>query len=228
MNLNRQSLSSTLSNVARVILGAALLLAILWGNIPVSTVATGPMCILACCAARAPHAAGSCMNRSCHADLRSRQIATHIHRESPTPQFEQFCGLPKRAVRQSLLSLLRAAAAHSGSSVDSKRSTGGQASQEAPDHASMSASSLGKPCQPDCSAGTFSSNQRRPRESATHSFTDRARPPSNPGLLADANIFIYARDAIRWQTNPRAPPALLLEFSFHSRASENARLRVGT
>ena len=42
--------------VARVILGAMIMLAILWANIPSSAVATGPICRLACCADTPPHA----------------------------------------------------------------------------------------------------------------------------------------------------------------------------
>jgi hypothetical protein len=203
--LHRQRLGSTLSRIARVILGAMLLLAILSANIPSSAVATGPMCTLACCAGRAPHAAGSCMNGSCHAVLSHNQ-RPHIHRETRIEPVEQLCGLSRVTRNVSRLLFLRTVTTES-SPPDTQYSR--EPSKTASDRTSISTGELTKPCQPDCGAGTVSStNQRRPRESATHSSADRARPPSNSGLLTPANTFIYAREAIRWQANPRAPPAL--------------------
>lgn len=202
-------LGLTARRVSRLVLGSALLLSILSANVPSALVASGPLCKLACCAGRAPHAAGSCMNGSCQVSLSGRQKATHSHHEWPAWQAEQFCGLPKLSARVSLLSGHLAALHHSASGTDAEDSPEGQASQNAPARLSLSVSSLGRPCQPDCGGGTISSsNQRRPRESATHSFADRARRPSNPGSLAAANNVIYTRDAIRWQVKPRAPPAL--------------------
>ena len=190
--------------VARVLLGSTLLLSILWANIPSAAIASGPMCTLACCAGRAPHAAGSCMNGSCHAVLSHKQ-KLHIHHETRIEPVEQLCGLSRMTRNVSQLLFMRTVTTES-SPPDTQYSR--EPSKTASDRTSMSTGELTKPCQPDCGAGTVSStNQRRPRESATHSFADRARPPSNPGLLTAANTFIYAREAIRWQTNPRAPPA---------------------
>lgn len=175
---------------------------------PLRLFPTGSLCTLACCAGRAPHAAGSCMNGSCHADLMAHRKATHIHRELPAQQFEQFCGLPRPTARVPLLSLHVAATADSGSGVDSQHSSGSRALKNAPGWASISASALGKPCQPDCGVGAFSStNQRRPRETAALPFASRARPPWSLFLLAAANTHAHARNAIRWQANPRAPPS---------------------
>jgi hypothetical protein len=190
-----------------------LLLAILWGDIPSSAVATGPRCTLACCAGRAPHAAGSCMNGSCHAGLMAHRKATDIHHEPPAQQSERFCGFPRSTARASLFSLLVAAVDH-GSGVDSEYPRGSRAAGKAPDRAKISALALAKPCQPDCGAGTFSStNQRRPRQTAALSFANRALQPSSLRLLAAANTHSHARDILRWQANPRAPPVLLSQFS---------------
>jgi hypothetical protein len=207
--LNRQTVGSTASHGARVILGATVVFAILWSSIPSSVFATAPLCNLACCAGRAPHAAGSCMDGSCHPNLFAHRKTIHIHREAPVPQPEQLCGLQKLAARASFWSPLWAPRHHSGLIINSERSAEDQASQTAPGRANVSSSTLRNPCEPDCGAGTLSStNQRRPRESAADSRADRARPLSNPGLLTGANTFIYAREAIRWQANPRAPPTL--------------------
>lgn len=206
--VTRHRLGSTATRISRLVLGAALLLSILSANIPSALVASSPMCNLACCAGRAPHAAGSCMNGSCHANLLAHGHGSHMHHQSPALKTEQLCGLPKLVARASSLSLRLAAIDHSVSGISPERSTETKTAQKAPVGPSLSALSVGKPCQSDCGAGTLSSsNQRRPRESATHSFANRVRPPSKPGSLVAANNFIYARDAIRWQANPRAPPA---------------------
>jgi hypothetical protein len=203
--LHRQTLGSTLSRIARVILGAMLLLAILSANIPSSVLASGPMCTLACCAGRAPHAAGSCMNGSCHAFLAGHNQKLHVHHETRIEHVEQLCGLSRVNKNASRLRFIQTVRTES-SPADTHYS---RESKTAPDQASVSTGALTKPCQPDCGAGTISSsNQRRPRESATHSLTDRARLASNPGSLAAANNAIYAREAIHWQANPRAPPAV--------------------
>jgi hypothetical protein len=85
--------------------GATLLLSILWANIPTASLASGPMCNLACCAGRAPHAAGSCMNGSCHAFLMGRAETSKIHVHLPVHESEQLCGLPRRTTRNSVVSL---------------------------------------------------------------------------------------------------------------------------
>jgi hypothetical protein len=206
VKLNRRSWGSTAFRAARVLLGSALLLSILWANIPSAAIASGPMCILACCAGRAPHAAGSCMNGSCHAFLARHNQTPHIHK-TPIQPAESLCGLSPVRKNASRLLFTQTVATEPSRDSDSNHSRG--TSKLAADHARVSTGALTRPCQPDCGAGTFSSTtQRRPRESATHSLTDRVRPASNPGLLANANMSIYVREAIRWQANPRAPPAL--------------------
>jgi hypothetical protein len=204
VKLNTQSWGSTAFRAARVLLGSTLLLSIFWANIPSSAIASGPMCTLACCAGRAPHAAGSCMNGSCQAVL-SHKLKSHIHRETRIEPVEQLCGLSRITRNVSRLRFMPMVTTES-SPTDTQYSR--EPSKAASDRTSMSTGELTKPCQPDCGAGTVSStNRRRPRESATHCFADRGRPPWNPGLLTAANTFIYAREAIRWQANPRAPPA---------------------
>jgi len=55
-----------------------------------TSVAAGNVCRLECCAARAPHAAGSCMNGSCHAALKGHQ---HLRRSAQPTVADEFCGL---------------------------------------------------------------------------------------------------------------------------------------
>ena len=168
----------TLSHIARVILGTMLSCAILLANIPSLAVASGPMCTLACCAGRAPHAAGSCMNGSCQAFLKGRAGASHNHRQSPAQQSEQLCGLP-RLIARTTSRLLRESAIHavrySSERLNEDRASFG---------AHLSTSTVGQPCQPDCGIGTFSSSsQSRPRDTGATSHADKPAARESPASL---------------------------------------------
>ena len=197
----RKSLVSSLSHVPRVILGAVLLLGILWSNIPSSAITTGPMCTLACCAGRAPHAAGSCMNGSCHAFLKGRVKTSHIHRQLPVQQSKQLCGLSKRLARTTARPLKESSTFAIG---DSSEQSGVQRS---PEVTSVSTATIGKPCHADCGAGTFSSSsQSRPRDSGATSYADKPRPPST--AQHEHSLFSHATalQALCSRARPRGPP----------------------
>lgn len=201
LKLNRQSSGSTVMRVARVILGATILLSILWANIPTAALASGPMCNLACCAGRAPHAAGSCMNGSCHAFLRGRVKTSHIHRQLPVQQSEQLCGLPRTIARTTARLLRKSSTLTLG---DSSGQSHGSRAHEAE---SLSMSTLGKPCQPDCGAGTFtSSSQSRPRDTGAISYADKPRPPSSSRFELSSFNRAKTLDALCRRSRPRGPP----------------------
>jgi hypothetical protein len=177
-----------------MILGAFVLAAVLWSSFPSSTLASGPMCTLACCAGRAPHAAGSCMNGSCHAFLnRSQSLIRH---KTVPHVSEKLCGLPRLAARLSP-STKTVASGFSQTSSSTKR-------------ASVASSALSKPCAPDCGAGTVSSNsQRRPRETSALPSANRNRPRFGSGLVAEGSANPYMRELRHRLANPRAPPTLV-------------------
>src|SRR5437660_6780439 len=76
---------------ARLILAVLLLAGLASTAAPLITNASGTLCKLSCCAGRAPHAAGSCMNGACHTFLRKSQSGRlHVR-----PQVEHYCGLPR-------------------------------------------------------------------------------------------------------------------------------------
>lgn len=182
--------------VARVILGASLVLSILSVNISTAFVASGPMCTLACCAGRAPHAAGSCMNGSCHAFLNGLAKVSHIHRQLPVQQSEQLCGLPRTIVRTTVRLLRR-----------SSTLTVGQSSKQSGELASLSTGMLDKPCQPECGAGTLSSSsQSRPRDTGAISYADKPRPPSGSRFECSSFNRANSLDTLCRRSRPRGPP----------------------
>jgi hypothetical protein len=199
--MNRQSSGLTVRRVARVILGATILLSILWANIPTASLASGPMCHLACCAGSAPHAAGSCMNGSCHAYLVGRAKTSKIHVHLPLHDSEQLCGLLRRKTWKSVVSLRGSPGLTLATS--SERSRGSRA----PDAVSMSISTLGKPCQPDCGTGTFSSSsQCRLRDTGAISDADKPRPPSTARHEHSSSNLATTLDALCRRSRPRGPP----------------------
>ena len=187
--------------LARAIVGLGVLLSILSVSIPTASLASGPMCHLACCAGRAPHAAGSCMNGSCHAFLKGRAKTSTIHVSLAVHESEQLCGLPPRTTRNSAMSLRGFTALSLAAS--SEQSHGSRA----PEMANVSTGTIGKPCQSDCGAGTFnSSSQSRPRNTGAISYADKPRTPSTARLEHSSFNRAKTLDALCRRSRPRGPP----------------------
>ena len=72
---------------ARAMLAVMLLLMLVAGSIVWPASASGPLCAMACCAGKAPHAAGSCMHGSCETGVTANKTgngdakASHHHQE---------------------------------------------------------------------------------------------------------------------------------------------------
>lgn len=189
-------------SVARAILAATLLFGVLASAFPLATSATGSLCELACCAARAPHAAGSCMNGSCQAVLKGRSKTSKIHLQFPIHEPDQLCGLPQRTARNSAV-VLRGSSTALTLVASSEQSHGTRTR----DASSVSISTLGKPCQPDCGTVTLgSSSQIRTRDSGAISCADKPRPP--PTARHAHSLFSRAKalDALCRRSRPRGPP----------------------
>jgi hypothetical protein len=84
-------ISKRLGAVARIALAVALAAAFICAAMPLASVSAGNTCRLECCAARAPHAAGSCMNGSCHAAIQVHK--SKLRRSKAYAPAEEFCGL---------------------------------------------------------------------------------------------------------------------------------------
>ena len=190
-----------LKRLAGVVLATGVLASLLAGLLPLETLASGQMCTLSCCAGRAPHAAGSCMDGSCHTFLKGRVRALPILRKSSAQRSEQFCGLPRVIARITARSLIQSATL-----------TVGDASQQlvadlAREGANASTSTFGQPCQRDCGVGAFSSSsQNRPRETGAPAYAHRPRPPSNGRHEHSPSNRAMALDALSRRSRPRGPP----------------------
>lgn len=186
-SIAREMFSPTYSNrIRRIITGAAaiILLAGIFASIlPLDTLASGQMCTLACCVGRAPHAAGSCIDGSCHAVFKR---SDHHHR-SQNQLADEFCGLPSFS-RHHL----------------SQRNPQTESKQD-----SISGSVLGRPCDPNCGSAVFiSSTQRRLRHFSTVAYKKRPRAPSPASYRCYVESKFKARGGFSKQVSPRGPPVL--------------------
>lgn len=189
-------LSSILT--AKQILAALLLGALFLASVPVASVAASPWCTRPCCAGHAAHAAGSCLNGSCHAAIVTRKTV-HSHPGTKTKS-ELLCGLSRRATSlfRRTTSLKTVAASSSSDSIPGKPSRNGPQS---------SAVVLTKSCPADC-GGCVSSSPSSNRQRHTATTAHGIRPPRP----TDFHRFEFARhgaqtlDALCRQCAPRGPP----------------------
>lgn len=201
------AIRSIMLHAARPVLAVVLLFAFLSSSVPLIVSASASKCELACCAARAPHAAGSCADGSCHADslkrrksrlIRSNQTEQRSKQtEQRSKQTEQLCGVPRHLEIKTL--------ARIRPQTDSQ--TASDHSQTASDHKRLSKLSLSRPCPPECGAsGASSTNSNRQRNSATLAQIDNRPPPADMRLVDLAHRSSQILDALCRQCAPRGPP----------------------
>ena len=174
---------------AQAALGTALLASLLAGILPLETLASGQMCALACCAGRAPHASGSCMDGSCHAAIK---VSKQKQRSIETPR-EQFCGFAalkrqhtsKRAVNTPPLK----------SETESKEPH-------------LSSATITEPCAPDCGTCGSRSTASDYRNHAVAAERQRPATAHHPELTNTDFAFLSLTALVR-QCAPRAPPDTL-------------------
>jgi hypothetical protein len=178
--------------VARIFLSAALLACVLASVFPAAAVASGPMCTLACCEGRAPHAAGSCMNGSCHTGLLGKSESLHFHTQKVVLKAERLCGL------------LRITSANSFRQRISRI----QFDEASRQPARVSSASLGNACEPDCGRFCVSSfsNRNRPRSHAALASFNSPRPSLSEIRLRAESCSFQNLSAQYRQSAPRGPP----------------------
>jgi len=173
---------------ARTLLAVTLVCSLLLISVPAS-VSAGPMCTRPCCAGQAAHAAGSCMDGSCHA-VHPRKTAYPRH--TFTPRSEAFCG-PSR--KGSLIAVSKIAKVVSPASRNESARPKGSA-----------AALIGRGA-PDCRGGVSGcANLNRQRNSASVTDAEHVPPPTNICFGNLREDFARARDALARRYAPRGPP----------------------
>ena len=169
-------------------LGALLLCTLLSVSVPIASVSADSICRLACCAGHAAHVAGSCMNGSCHAAVRSRKAAYTRRRFTQTS--EAFCGLSRRG---SLIAIPKIAKIVGRTPPNESSPPKG------------SAAALIRQSAPDCS-GCASGFTNRQRNSAAVTHAERVRPLLDLGLADLCQHLAQTRDGLFRCGTPRGPP----------------------
>ena len=176
--MNRR-MSGRSGAAARVIMAAVLAGAFICAALPLASVSAGNVCRLECCAARTPHAAGSCMNGTCHAAIRIHK--QRVERPPAAAPAEEFCGLKILAKR-----LVHVANSTEPTTRDS-------------------VVTLSAPCNADCGSCAVSSVSAKHK--ITVAATYRLQPqrttwPIESDLISSHEIF-------QRQYSPRGPPTSL-------------------
>lgn len=208
LSARRSRLLVRLMFAARGLLALTLLLTLITGNIAWSSAASGPLCTLACCAGRAPHVAGSCMNGACEAGLlKSDPESSHQSHHHITQRLEETDPQVPRSFAGAIVS--------AGGSDDDQvptieatstaqtRPPGKNPSRELV----VAAPALTKPCHADC--GVCASNfttPRRSRKATTLAGSNHSPPSSEIFLLKYQLILNDVRDVFSRATSPRGPP----------------------
>lgn len=154
--------------------------------VPFAPVSAANICTLACCAGRAPHAAGSCMNGTCHTALRVSKRTNKLRLEPEST--EAFCGLKSFHTRNLVRTIVPLQEQKHGSPSST-----------------FQPSMLLRPCQLDCGgASGFSSYS--PGKAVAVAAADQPRPPT---LSRSLTIFgrAHAREIFWHECAPRGPPA---------------------
>jgi hypothetical protein len=180
-------------NTAKLVLAVMLLVGFLSTIVPLASVSAGSMCTLHCCAGRAPHAAGSCMDGTCEASLRTHAKAARSH-HAKRAGGDQLCGLSHAVVVKSPTRMR----AHQA------------LPRVASDQTRASAAAFVKPCQPDCSlcASGFT-NPNRQKNSAAIADAVRPRGPTAIYLSNHGYHRTDILDVICRHCAPRGPPLSL-------------------
>jgi hypothetical protein len=195
------------ARVARTVLAATLLFGILTSSFPVATIASGPTCNLACCAGRAPHAAGSCMTGSCPAFHNAHIKKIHQHHAVVGKQTERLCGLSRMMMKATRTLVSEARTVDFGLTRQTESSQDN--SRNASHQRRVSTTALGKPCHPDCGscASGFSSSNRQ-RQTAALGNANLPRPPTVRELHTPYYVSARTLNPLSRQGAPRGPPSL--------------------
>jgi hypothetical protein len=213
--------ASAAAVAARAVLAMMLLLTLVAGSIVLPAAAGGPLCTLACCAGRAAHAAGSCMDGSCDPGVATpkpannsapqlhhhheQQLAEATNSNAPTPAF---AGAMASAGGSDMDQVPTIEATSDGALADNgTRAETSNTNRPSANRAGISAKVFSKPCQPDCGvcASGFAA-PKRSRYAAGLAGPLNVTPPSSVQLNVGGKPLMRKRSALGRQSVPRGPP----------------------
>ena len=203
---------------ARTITAVVMLLVLLAGGIAWPATASGPLCLLACCAGLAPHTAGSCMHGSCDAGV-AKSIAGsvaprshHHHEPAQVPDSLNTSQVLGDVVAGACGSDMEEVLTIDASPTETPNDYGVEAnpSKAGSDKNTIAATALSRACQTDCGAcaSGFSASGRS-RNAAVLAASNKNPPLPSAKLTCGSNSLMLMRSALSRRQAPRGPP----EFS---------------
>lgn len=194
----------------RAVLAVVVLLSVLSAVVPFAMALAAPTCKLACCVGKAAHSAGSCMGGACESAFPTRARTTHHEVKQPAAESDHLCGATHVTSKRGQLRLAAVAMVGASSTLDFKAEARQDSpANQTPEQSSVSSAAVMKACNPDCGGCVSgSTGNKRPRNTATFSYADRARPPSLVRSALTHDALIGTLSAQCPQLQPRAPPVL--------------------
>lgn len=195
----------------RIIVAGVLVLALLSGIVPFGAASAGHLCTMECCAALAPHAAGSC-----HLSMSSKG-------NEPQPESNPHCGLPQdNGAADGIVAgvMGMTGSDHSSSDLDDvtidasdhcktdshSEDLNAPTRNDSPESVTIATQSFSKPCPPECGAGTLSSGVRRSTDSVPVARQGHSQPPPGRKYQRFDRSFLITSTYCTL-LRPRGPPS---------------------
>jgi hypothetical protein len=192
-------------HLVRVVVAAILILVMLGGIAPFSTLSATALCTMDCCVGLAPHAAGSChMNMSAG---------------TPGPEAKKSCETTESSdeITGGVMGMVGSHSSFQAVTIDASEHCDKKSAPEGarvpstektPVQPSLSAQSVAKPCPPECGTGVVSFAQlQRARDTAALAHAMRPRPPTIAGQRAQIEANFLTATALHNRIRPRGPPS---------------------
>jgi hypothetical protein len=198
-----RTLPSLRLHIARAFIAAILILVLLGGVAPLSTLSATAVCTMECCVGLPPHGAGSCHMK--------------MSAGTPGPDAKKLSGIAE-AIDEVTGGVMGMETSHSFDAVTidasehchRKSTAEGERVPSRNDlsaQASPAAQSLTKPCPPECGTGVMGFAQlQRSRDSAALAHAMRPRPPTIARQSRSIEADLFNATALPERIRPRGPP----------------------
>jgi hypothetical protein len=192
-------------SIARIILATTLLLVMLSGIVPFTSLSSSHECGMACCAGKPSHMAGSC----------STALDDDEQAEPPAEPSDEHSTHDHQQMHSSdATSQEVASTSHHGTAKHHQAHRSKSGGKESLQTARIASQAMTTPCSPECAAAASASTQvRRPRNPASLTIATRPRPPTLLVVAGHQATPLPKSAERRRLSRPRAPPAFLNNLS---------------
>ncbi len=185
-------------SIARIILAAMMMLVVLAGAVPFSSLSSSHECGMACCTGKPSHLAGSC----------STALGDEEQMEATAePGDEQTTHNSHAGHHSSGDSQTVASTGHHETAKPNQAHHSKSGAKESLRTARIASQAITTPCSTECAAAASASTQvRRPRDPASSSIAARPRPPTLLSFTHHQATLLPVPAERRRLSRPRAPP----------------------